>query len=706
MPIDFESYADTPEVDFEAYADTPSGPGMLDPRAGVPDFLAPPEYSAGDVIGAIGTGLVQGATFGTAPYISALTDFGSDKPFGERVDEQLAAYKGRRAASPKLAMAADMAASIPSMVAASPFAIAGKAKKIGKLGMFGANAVDSALQNAVRGSLDDGSLENTTNHAGIGLAGGAIGQVLGTAVNRSYEGSKVLAGSALAGLKRLRDRGLEKFGSTEFARMVANPDAAIASVTGPLDKASKDVFNRLADVMGVDSLGTSASKVSPQQRASAISAVMEQTGASSPQAATELVDQALASGAESGATLGGVLRLIVKDDPAAVAKRYNTAYDAWSPIAENIDPRATQARGLTGSLRSAFEAGDLNRALGKGDVDGRAYDVGRMGSPGYANEADFLAHGDAPIGLRPGDPMERRWSKLQGPQPPTQIPSTDLGVRPVTAETATGDDIYQMLKTGTDLPFSLDQGQLSKMTDMERMVQQYGPLGRAGPSRVKAMGSGTKKIAAPELKGDLAKGGGDDVATGVVRTPQPIEQVDPSSFGVEPGGSLVPELPPPPAPDMPAEPDLFGFDLTPPSRTMADPQLVGANNRDTGRNALNRLSSAVLPAIGFSAGGMTGAAIGGAAALGNNLAIDVFGALGSKMAASGRKNLTPGALASTWLENPSILQSVAQRPDALGRSASWALQGMQDRGVDGLKARAFVLALDPQIRAYMAEQQD
>lgn len=731
---EFEEYAQTPPsnefAEFEEYAQTPqSGPGMLDPRAGVPDSLAPPSYSLGEKFKGVLSAAAQGGTFGAAPYISAIADIGSDKPLGERFYEQRQAYADNRKAAPWASLAADTLAGIPAMAAASPFAMLGKASRmaptvgpiVSKLGMFGANAVDSALQNAVRGSLDDGSLENTNEHAALGLAVGATLPLVGKALNRGYEGSKILGGEALRGIKSLRDSGLEWFGSTGLARTISNPDAIINKATSPLSATSKDIFNKIADVIGVDNLGTNAAKITPEQKTSAVNAFVQQTGAA-PDAAAQLVDQAVASGAESGATLGGVLRLMVKDDTAAVSKRFNTAYDAWSPLATDLDPRATQARRLTGSLREAFENNELNRALGKGELTERAYDVGRMNKPGYATDADFAAHGDAPINLRAGDPREARiaanggyWNKLPDAPPLDQVPSTDLGLRPFTAETATQEDLYKMMQSGTDFPFPLDEKQLGKLTDLDAMESQFGRIGGDyGAYRPSTLKSGTQNLNAglgqsTGTNAGFAPGGGDDAATGVFRTQPELPQTDSTTFGVEPGSSLIPDAPAPqpiqaPLPDAPPEPSLFGFQPAP-APVKPDMTAARSNNRDIGRSALNRMSL-LAPSLGFGLGGFPGAALGSAAAVGSNLAIDIGGAFGGQLAASGRRALTPAALASSWLENPSVLQSVAQRQDPMGRSAAWALKGLQESGADGLKSRAFILAMDPQIRAYFDKQED
>lgn len=704
--IDFEDYADTPEFDFEAYADS-----AVDE---VPEALrpSPPDASGfGDWLKesarGFGAGSLKGATLGASPKIMGATDVMNPSPFGKRIDEWEQWDAEQREKSPIAYGIGDFAGSIVPSTIFSPFA--GAAAGLGRAGKFAANAADATLGNVMRGGVEsgDGYGANTIGDAALGAAGGVVGQAVGPLAKRALEYGKIGAGKIATLPQSIRDAGTEWLGGTQIGRWISNPDGAIAKATGDLDQSQKAVFNSIADMLGADNLGTAASKATQEQRQAAVNAMAanaeqrlgQPISDTARQALASQVDQAITSGAESGATLGGALRLMVKDDPAAVSKRVMTAHDAWSPLADNLDPRATQLRDLAGQLRGDFEANKLNRAFGQGPMGGRAYDVGYMGKPGYAAASDIAAN-TAPLSTKVGDLREARIAKNDGywsqsPVPaPVAVPASDLGIRPVSPETASAHDIYQLMQSGSDLPFPLDEPQLGKLWGkMDDLQAQYGPLGTKNISPARA-GGGTKVAEQQRMTGS------DDIPTGDYRPPSvqaASPKVEPTPTPNTVGASDLPPAPP--------DVDLYGFTPPPPAKPPSPESLaaIAASKRAIGRNAATKIGAVVGGLGGLGVGSGVGGAVGGmAGGLLANHGVDVAAAVGRAVSESGRKALSPGALTSSVLEHPEILSRMAGLPDALGRAATWVLGGLQDGGQQAVKARAFTLAMDPVLRSQMA----
>jgi len=712
MPSSKEDFSE-----FEDYSEfeAPSGPGALAPDAGVPEYLQPPEdASLGDKAAAFGTGAMEGMTLGAAPYISAAADVGgwmSDKPYMSRVGDQQAEYARRRARAPGYGTAGDIIGSFVPGVLASPFQGAAAAQKLGRLSTIGASAVDAAGQNALRGALDKQSTGDLASDAGVGLAAGAIGAGLSPLVNRGVGYGAQAFGYVTDKIRGGRDAMLEKIGASDWARTIVNPDRAIDAASGPLGAAQKKVYNTIADVLGADNLGASAAKATAEQKSAAVAAMVADAEAklgtpvsdAAKQAIATQVDEALAAGAESGATLGGALRLMVKDDPAAVSKRVMTSIDAWQPITPDMDPRALSMRDMAGKLRGDFEGGKLNRAFGQGPQTGRAYDIGRMDKPGYATASEVAAN-EAPLATKVGDLREVRMANDEarfapmafdaGPAPMVATPSTDLGIRPVTPETATGDDIYQLLASGTDLPFPLDKTQLNKLTNVGDMQAKYGQLGTKHVP-INKMGQGTK-----EVRMDAGDEGflGSNEATKNVKGPA-FEKTRIGGPEYPPGAYDATRI------TKPLEP-VSAVDLgvsVNPAPVVSEATRV--TNRQIGRQAVNKamaLGGAIGGGmLGMGGGGAIGMATGTVGGMLTNTGVDAAAALGKAAGNWGKKQMSPAGLASSWLENPTLLQSVAQRPDALGRAAQFVLSGAQ-QGANAMKARAYTLALDPQLRAMMS----
>lgn len=580
---EFEEYAKNPDSEFEEYLAAPqTGPGILDPRAGVPDSLALPNYSAGDVAGAIGTGLVQGATFGTAPYISALADFGSDKPFGERVEEQRAAYKGRRAASPIAASIADVVGSLPASAAFAPFVAGGAAQGIGKLGMIGAGMVDSAAQNTLRGVIDRGNTDGASIDAGVGLAGGALGHGLGVAANRGIQYAKKAAGWVPNAMLDVADFAAEKLGSTEIGKLIANPSGRKAASAG-LD-VGMNIPQEFMDMGAADAISRPVVK---DQIVSALTAAMGKASDKSRAATVTMVGDALDQAAQSGATVGAALRTIYQHTPANASSRAVTAIDAFAPITTDMDPRAMDLRTLAAQLRGEYESGALNKAFGREQANNtfHATQIGLQNKPGRASIDEILSTA-MPVGSAPVPPIGGMAGTLADP------------------------DLYAM------------------------------PISEAAQSSAPVMSQ-----AAPVMS-EMSQAAMKDT------------------------------------------------------------------NREMGRSALKKISAvggALSGALSGNAyGGFIGAgggmAAGAASGLLGGQVLDVVAGIGTALARSGAKNLTPAALASSWLENPKLLGSLASRPDNIGRTAAWVLGGAEAGGSQAVMARAFTAAMDPTLRSMFTEK--
>lgn len=86
--------------------------------------------------------------------------------------------------------------------------------------------------------------------------------------------------------------------------------------------------------------------------------------------------------------------------------------------------------------------------------------------------------------------------------------------------------------------------------------------------------------------------------------------------------------------------------------------------------------------------------------------IKAAGTIGRAAQKFGAEMASPESLAKSWLADPSLLRPLAQRQDQLGAGARFVLEGLNDAGADGLKARMFVLQTQPWFRAMFAAQQN
>ncbi len=116
---------------------------------------------------------------------------------------------------------------------------------------------------------------------------------------------------------------------------------------------------------------------------------------------------------------------------------------------------------------------------------------------------------------------------------------------------------------------------------------------------------------------------------------------------------------------------------------------------NAGKKKLDQYGTAATIGGAFIPGVNKFAALG---ATGRMLASDKVAGAARSVESLGAKVSSPDALTRSWLANPSLLWKVSQRNDQLGRGARFVLEGLQEGGGDALKARMFVLSLQPWFR--------
>lgn len=177
-------------------------------------------------------------------------------------------------------------------------------------------------------------------------------------------------------------------------------------------------------------------------------------------------------------------------------------------------------------------------------------------------------------------------------------------------------------------------------------------------------------------------------------------------------------VPPPSGPTLMPAPQAPSPLPSSPGIATAQPQALSPQsldaakktNREIGRAALKKIAT-VAGAVGGAMGGGDsvagiGAGMAGGAATGllGGQVLDVAAVLGSGIRDSGRQALTPAALSSSFAENPSALFALRGVPGSVGKLAGDALQAMQSSGGEALKARSFILSMDPEFRRLFATQ--
>jgi hypothetical protein len=142
-----------------------------------------------------------------------------------------------------------------------------------------------------------------------------------------------------------------------------------------------------------------------------------------------------------------------------------------------------------------------------------------------------------------------------------------------------------------------------------------------------------------------------------------------------------------------------------------DPAIAQAKqdlaNIATGRQAMQQ-GGAMLSGVGGAVGALTGGAYGaaGGAVLGGQLkqvpkAADFLGDIGQSMSGDAKSKLD---LALKMFQNENLLARAARDPGALGNAARWVMDGAKDKG--SLAARSFVLALNPEFRDMLANDEN
>lgn len=152
---------------------------------------------------------------------------------------------------------------------------------------------------------------------------------------------------------------------------------------------------------------------------------------------------------------------------------------------------------------------------------------------------------------------------------------------------------------------------------------------------------------------------------------------------------------------MPVEPiDVPGWQGV---QGQAQAPAQASNASQMGRERMEKLGGVLGGAVGTMKAGPLGAwpgyKAGQATMQGANKAIDMAAKLGAKL------DKSPEQMAQQMAKNPAMLQQVASGGGPMAGAAKFILQGAQEAGDIGLKARAFVAAAMPQFRELFAQEQ-
>lgn len=564
----------------------------------------------------------------------------------------------------------------------------------------------------------------------------AAGLIYGpAAAKKAYEWSKVKAGQAAQLPQKALDAVAEKLGGTKFGRELASGKSAQMAALedlaarGDLGDEAASILKKTTETIG-DATKPAAQAVAENadEVANGVVAAFKARGVNvDPSKVKDRLPALLeSSGVRPEDSIEDAMRLIVKHDPANVAKRVLTSDKAYRDIVANMDPRWAKAvdEGMA-PLRADFEAGKLNRGFGPaGDANPEAYDLGHFDRPGYADKAT------SPESVRAAKRIEDLPPATTEPQAEAQVMKKAVGAESFGPKAGTDDVTGAFRKAPVDdvtgkvsRPVESPVTEQSAWDQLRNAVGGDNPGVSAAPEREAARAakrekwirelfpevptSGPRGVPIDDWLKDIDLGAnhssaletalGDLSDVGIsTREPDParlIPGVDDKvrSLSEITGTRKIPGITekfaaekaaqaskPPPTTAGAAE------QATQPWLDEAAKNRMKAAQIATGRKAIGR-----LPVVGKM----------------SQDAIDIGAALGGMVEESGRRNLTPEAMARSFAANPSVLHHLAQRGGAVGQGAQYVLEGLQKGGMEGLKARALIFAMNPAVRAEMDQSQ-
>ncbi len=288
----------------------------------------------------------------------------------------------------------------------------GGVSALAKLGGYGKGIVDAGIQGSLTalGDSDDKSAKDALVGGGVGAAAGAVLPPVikgaGVAAKYAYEGGKDLLGwgaqipqralDSAAGFVGSHMPAMLKSGETNLPKLKSAQMRALQNIVDKETGAAGGSLDTARAVIGDGVLEKQFSDLSPDEARKFSQGVASALKANGIPATEEAIAAKVGQIAQSvqpdmPATADDMLRMIVKHDPANVAKRVMTSHKAYEGLVPEQAPEWNQAAGMMGKLRGDFEAGQLNRGFGPaGQVHPKAVDyTGRMAPDAVTAEEPF-----------------------------------------------------------------------------------------------------------------------------------------------------------------------------------------------------------------------------------------------------------------------------------------------------------------------------
>jgi hypothetical protein len=584
---------------------------------------------------------------------------------------------------------------IPASASLTPLtSLAGRGTKLLKLLT---TAADSGIVGGVQAfneskadNIGD-ALDEAGAYGGLSALFGALGHSGPEALKSALEFGKVGAGKGMQVPGNVAVAGAEKLGGTQFAQARAAKKPNLATEWG--DTATEDALKRIVNQgelgeqgaaafkagtskLSGQALNTPVAQMAPEQSEAVVTAVAAALGAKGlpkdPAAATALMKAALDEAPD--ATAADVVRLVVRHDPANVARRVMTSFEAYDPVLKQMgikaDPRWAEVYKGASGLRGDFEAGKLNRVF---------------------------ADSGQPQPVAVGLPIQRGG------------PRTNVG---------------SAVEEGADFVENT-----AKMTADGQYPRPYAADGEDGLTRRSGFDSSLKET---EIKGGInsraeaatGKGGGD------LYTPngahEPIEHVAPTADEFD---AIASKTNDPQrlerylrGEDPNAAADIFqraqddeaisgmhsmladekkAAEAAEKAKQATEPWNVGI---DEARARLQKIATGKNAAlkIGKGASWVTGGAPGLLTGYSAKEGVKLATEAGKVLEGSGKAGLTPERMASSILANPNILTRLEAQGGKLGRAAAYVLAGAREGGEDALRARLWTMMFMPEVREYFA----
>ncbi len=413
------------------------------PRPGDPSFWQKAAGYIADHGAALGKGLLQGASFGAENKLAGLgammmgdkyedgvqhaKQFYKPQP-GTEMTQHAGQFLGGAPAAMALGAGAGgvVAKSLPSLLPAQAARATGLLGGMTAGGLAGAGSSEAPTMG---GQLHDAAVGADLG-AGMQMAGEYGGKALAMAKAKAME----LGGKAAQLPQRAYEAVAEKVGpmipeelrgSGKVHGMKSAQVKALERIASQGRMGEDAGAYAAAQKAGGDVLSKPFSELDGEQMTkfeSAVTAGLKDKGIkASPEMVKAKIGQLVgASGGDvSDMRSDDVLRLIIKHDPANVAKRVMTSGQAYEGLVDQQDPRWGSMVSKAGGLRGDYEAGKLNRGFGQGE-DPKSFDLGMQGKPGYA-----------PPARPPPTPPEAEAQRMSMPR---QATGTDGGSSPMSRQ--------------------------------------------------------------------------------------------------------------------------------------------------------------------------------------------------------------------------------------------------------------------------------